>query len=76
MSIGISIYPDDGVDAGTLITCADTAMYRAKDKGWSNYQVFARDMNVRVLSLGQESSLHSTSSGTVAKAEAAISAGE
>ena len=29
-SIGVSIYPDDGEDAHTLISCADAAMYRAK----------------------------------------------
>jgi signal transduction histidine kinase len=29
-SVGISVYPDDGTDAGTLIDRADAAMYRAK----------------------------------------------
>ena len=32
-SLGISVYPDDGVDAITLINCADAAMYRAKREG-------------------------------------------
>lgn len=32
-SIGISVYPDDGVDATTLMTCADSAMYIAKQNG-------------------------------------------
>lgn len=32
-SIGISLYPDDGEDAGTLIDRADAAMYRAKRHG-------------------------------------------
>jgi diguanylate cyclase (GGDEF)-like protein/PAS domain S-box-containing protein len=48
-SIGISIYPDDGQDAETLIKCADTAMYHAKDKGRNNYQFFTEDMNVRAV---------------------------
>jgi len=48
-SIGISIYPDDGTDAETLIRCADTAMYYAKDKGRNNYQFFNQDMNVRAV---------------------------
>jgi diguanylate cyclase (GGDEF)-like protein/PAS domain S-box-containing protein len=48
-SIGISIYPDDGRDAETLIKCADTAMYHAKDKGRNNYQFFTEDMNVRAV---------------------------
>ena len=48
-SIGISIYPDDGQDAETLIKCADTAMYHAKDKGRNNYQFFTDDMNVRAV---------------------------
>lgn len=32
-SIGISIYPDDGLDADALIELADAAMYRAKRHG-------------------------------------------
>jgi diguanylate cyclase (GGDEF)-like protein len=48
-SIGISIYPEDGQDAQTLIRCADTAMYHAKDKGRNNYQFFTEDMNVRAV---------------------------
>jgi diguanylate cyclase (GGDEF)-like protein/PAS domain S-box-containing protein len=32
-SIGISVYPNDGVDATTLMTCADSAMYIAKQNG-------------------------------------------
>lgn len=32
-SIGISVYPDDGLDATTLMTCADRYMYLAKQSG-------------------------------------------
>jgi len=46
VSIGIVTYPDDGLDAGTLIKNADFAMYHAKDSGRNNYQFFNQDMNV------------------------------
>jgi len=48
-SIGISIYPDDGVDVETLIKNADTAMYHAKEKGRNNYQFFKNEMNVQAV---------------------------
>jgi diguanylate cyclase (GGDEF)-like protein/PAS domain S-box-containing protein len=44
-SIGISIYPEDGVDAETLIKNADTAMYHAKENGRNNFQFFKAEMN-------------------------------
>ncbi|OIQ74324.1 cyclic di-GMP phosphodiesterase Gmr [mine drainage metagenome] len=46
VSIGISIYPDHGQDAETLIKSADTAMYYAKEGGRNNYQFFEKDMNI------------------------------
>ena len=49
VSIGISIYPQDGQDAETLIKSADTAMYHAKENGRNNYQFFKQEMNVRVV---------------------------
>jgi diguanylate cyclase (GGDEF)-like protein/PAS domain S-box-containing protein len=48
-SIGVSIYPDDGLDAGTLIKNADTAMYQAKENGRQSYQFFRPAMNVRAV---------------------------
>jgi len=48
-SIGISVYPADGLDAETLIKNADTAMYQAKEKGRNDYQFFTSDMNVRAV---------------------------
>ena len=46
VSIGISIYPNDGPDADALIKSADTAMYHAKEGGRNNYRFFELDMNV------------------------------
>ena len=48
-SIGLSIYPDDGLDAETLIKNADTAMYQAKENGRQSYQFFKTAMNVRAV---------------------------
>ena len=48
-SIGISIYPDDGPDAETLIKNADTALYQAKEKGRQSYQFFESAMNVQAV---------------------------
>ncbi|HEV8318763.1 MAG TPA: diguanylate cyclase, partial [Vicinamibacterales bacterium] len=48
-SIGISIFPDDGPDAGTLIKSADTAMYCAKDGGRNGYRFFTPEMNARAV---------------------------
>ena len=44
VSIGISVFPDDGQDAETLIECADTAMYHAKESGRNNHRVFKPGM--------------------------------
>ncbi len=48
-SIGVSVYPDDGLDAETLIRNADTAMYQAKEKGRQGYQFFKPAMNIRAV---------------------------
>ncbi len=44
-SIGISLYPGDGDDAGTLLRNADAAMYHAKNSGRNNHQFYAAQMN-------------------------------
>jgi diguanylate cyclase (GGDEF)-like protein/PAS domain S-box-containing protein len=48
-SIGVSVYPDDGQDAETLIKNADTAMYQAKENGRQTYRFFEPVMNVRAV---------------------------
>jgi diguanylate cyclase (GGDEF)-like protein/PAS domain S-box-containing protein len=48
-SIGASVFPDDGLDAETLIKNADTAMYQAKENGRQSYQFFKPAMNVRAV---------------------------
>lgn len=57
-SVGVARYPDDGADAQTLLKHADTAMYRAKDKGRNGVQFFTNDLNVRMIeNLEMESKL-------------------
>jgi diguanylate cyclase (GGDEF)-like protein/PAS domain S-box-containing protein len=46
-SIGISMYPNDAEDAASLLRNADTALYRAKELGRNNVQLFAASMNER-----------------------------
>jgi diguanylate cyclase (GGDEF)-like protein/PAS domain S-box-containing protein len=48
-SIGISVYPEDGEDAETLIKNADTAMYHAKESGRNNFQFFKAEMNLKAV---------------------------
>jgi len=48
-SIGISIYPEDGPDAETLIKHADTAMFHAKDNGRNTYAFFEHEMTARAI---------------------------
>ena len=57
-SIGISLYPEDGFDVESLIKNADTAMYRAKEQGRDNFQLYTHAMNeTAVERLGLENSL-------------------
>lgn len=47
VSIGISLYPSDGVEPDLLLSHADLAMYHAKDGGRSRFRFFNADMNAR-----------------------------
>lgn len=44
-SAGISIFPDDGQDASTLLRNADSAMYHSKDLGRNTFCYFTDEMN-------------------------------
>jgi len=48
-SIGVSAYPDDGLNAETLIKNADTAMYQMKENGRQGFRFFTAAMNARAV---------------------------
>jgi len=52
-SIGIAIYPDNGVTTQDLLKNADTAMYCAKEDGKNNYKFCNDGMNEKVLRLAK-----------------------
>ncbi len=43
-SIGVSLYPEDGLDVATLVKNADAAMYRSKAKGRNRVEHYTRDL--------------------------------
>lgn len=47
-SMGLASYPNDGLDADTLLMNADAAMYRAKEMGRNNYQLYTSEINIKV----------------------------
>jgi diguanylate cyclase len=48
-SVGISIFPEHGVDGETLIKNADAAMYNAKESGRNNFRFFTENMNAQAI---------------------------
>lgn len=58
-SVGISVFPDDGDDAESLVRNADSAMYGAIEDGGNTYRFFRQEMNERAAERVQlESRLH------------------
>jgi diguanylate cyclase len=47
-SIGIALYPDDATDRESLLTHADTALYRAKTEGRNTYRFFEAAMGAEI----------------------------
>ncbi|MEO8306231.1 MAG: PAS domain S-box protein [Betaproteobacteria bacterium] len=47
MSMGISLYPQDGRELDELLRDADAAMYRAKEMGRNGYQFYASEMSIK-----------------------------
>ena len=59
VSIGITLFPNDGEDAETLLKNADVAMYRVKEQGKNAYQLYSPNMNLRAQTrLSLEKDLH------------------
>ena len=57
-SIGVSVFPHDGQDADSLVKNADFAMYRAKEQGRNNCQLYTPEMNSKAFErLSLENSL-------------------
>lgn len=47
-SVGIALYPSDSTSVEGLLRCADTAMYKAKQRGENSYQLYESAMNSSV----------------------------
>ena len=64
VSLGISLYPDDGDDARSLLTHADTALTLAKDNGRNTYAFYTQALTLHARErIALESSLHQAITG-------------
>jgi len=48
VSIGIALYPKDGIDSNTILKNADAAMYKAKELGKNRFVLFDQDMYLKL----------------------------
>jgi len=48
-SVGVTVYPENGLDMQMLMKCADMAMYCAKGMGKNNFQFYDEEMQNKVL---------------------------
>jgi diguanylate cyclase (GGDEF)-like protein/PAS domain S-box-containing protein len=48
-SLGVSVFPEHGIDSETLLKNADAAMYFAKTNGGNCFKFFVEDLNIQVL---------------------------
>ncbi len=63
-SMGIALYPEDGVTSEALLQAADTAMYAAKNGGKNRFRFFSADMNAEMTArLRTEAELRSAIEG-------------
>ncbi|MFZ5966988.1 MAG: putative bifunctional diguanylate cyclase/phosphodiesterase [Bacillota bacterium] len=57
-SVGITIYPDDGLNGQTLLKNVDAAMFSAKEKGRNRFEFYTQQLNDKALyQLDMENSL-------------------
>lgn len=47
-SLGIAVFPEDGLSAGALLGCADAALYRAKEQGGRRFCFYSQEIAARL----------------------------